>query len=69
MKKCDNKNGILGTSRTWMQQPIAGSTRVRSGEGLYPCASCNWLLRPAPTSAQIGLDTQQLALVVFPATK
>ena len=43
-----------------MQQPIAGSTRARSGEGLCPCASCNWLLYPAPTSAQDGLDLHQL---------
>ena len=48
-----------------MQQPNAGSTRSRSGEGLCPCASCNWLLHPAPTNAQEGLDPQQLALVVF----
>ena len=46
-------------------QPIAGSTRARSGWGLCPCASCNWLLHPAPTSAQDGLDPQQHALVVF----
>ena len=31
-----------------MQQPIAGSTRARSGQGLCPCASCNWLLHLAP---------------------
>ena len=41
-----------------------GSTRVRSGEGLCPCASCNGLLHPAPTSAQDDLNPQQLALVV-----
>ena len=33
---------ILGASRSRMQQPIAGSTRTRSGEGLCPCANCNW---------------------------
>ena len=30
-----------------------------------PCATCNWLLHPAPTNAQDGLDPPQLALVVF----
>ena len=29
-----------------------------------PCASCNWLLHPTPTSAQDGLAPLQLALVV-----
>ena len=33
--------------------------------GLCPCASCNWLLHYAPTSAQNGLDLLQLAPVVF----
>ena len=69
VKKCDNKNGILGTSRTWMQQPIAGSTRVKSGEGLCLCASCNWLLHPAPTSVKMVLTLSNLRWWCFPATK
>ena len=47
------------------QQPNAGSTRAKSGEGLCHSASCSWLLHSALTSAQDGLDPQQLALVVF----
>ena len=31
----------------------------------HSCATCIWLLHPAPTSAQDGLDPLQLALVVF----
>ena len=30
-----------------------------------PCATCNWLVHPALTSAQDGLDPMQLVLVVF----
>ena len=36
------------------------SKKARSSEGLCPCASFNWLLHPAPTSAQDGLDIQHL---------
>ena len=43
-----------------MQQPNAGSTRASSN-----CASCNWLLHPAPTSARDGLGPLQIALVEF----
>ena len=50
-------------SRSRMQQPNAGSTRARFCWGMCTCASCNWLLHPAPTS-QDGLDLLQLALVV-----
>ena len=40
--------------------------RAHPGLGLCPRASCNWVLHPAPTGAQDGLDPQQLpALVVF----
>ena len=53
---------LVGARKT---QPAQGSTRPRSGEGLCPRASCNSLLHPAPTSAQDGLDPQQLALVVL----
>ena len=40
-------------------------TRAQSLTRPCPCATCNWLLHPAPTSAQDGLDPLQLALVVF----
>ena len=43
----------------------AGSTRANSGQSLCHCASCNWLLHPALTSAQDEFDPLQLALVVF----
>ena len=48
-----------------MQQPIAACTRAQSLTRPCPCATCNWLLHPAPTSAQDGHDPPQLALVVF----
>ena len=48
-----------------MQQPIAACTRAQSLTRPCPCATCNWLLHPAPTSAQGGHDPPQLALVVF----
>ena len=47
-----------------MQQPIAACTRAQSLTRPCPCATCNWLLHPAPTSAQDGFDPLQLALVV-----
>ena len=56
---------ILGTSSSRIQQPIAAYTRAQSLTRRGPCATCNWLLHPAPTSAQDGLDPLQLALVVF----
>ena len=34
--------------RSGMQQPNAGSTRARSALRWCPCASCIWLLHPAP---------------------
>ena len=34
--------------RSGMQQPNAGSTRARSPLRWCPCASCIWLLHPAP---------------------
>ena len=34
--------------RSGMQQTNAGSTRARSVLGWCPCASCIWLLHPAP---------------------
>ena len=37
-----------------MQQPIEACTRAQSLTGLRPCATCVWLLHPAPTSAQDG---------------
>ena len=55
---------ILGTSRSRMQQPIASCTRAQTITGPCPCATCIWLLHPAPTSDQDGLDPLQLALVV-----
>ena len=56
---------ILGTSRSKMQQPIAACTRAQTLTRPCPCATCIWLLHPAPTSAQDGLDSLQLVLVVF----
>ena len=56
---------ILGTSRSRMQQPVAACTRAQSLTRPCPCATCNWLLHPAPTSVQDGLDPLQLVLVVF----
>ena len=47
------------------KQPNAGNTRARADYGLCPCATCNWLLHAAPTSAQDGLDPLQLALLMF----
>ena len=51
--------------RSRMQQPIAACTRAQSLTRPCPCATCNWLLHPSPTSAQDGLDPLQLVLVVF----
>ena len=58
-----NSTSCRGSRSSWalvarsrMQQPIAGNTRASSGWGLCPCAGCNWLLHPAPTSAQDGLE-------------
>ena len=34
--------------RSGMQQPNTGSTRARSALWWCPCASCIWLLHPAP---------------------
>ena len=51
-----------------MQQSIAACTRAQSLTGPCPCATYIWLLHPAPTSAQDGLDPLQLALVVFSST-
>ena len=48
-----------------MQQPLAACTRAQPPTRTCPCATCIWLLHPAPTSAQDDLDTLQLALVVF----
>ena len=57
----DNRKNI--TSR--MQQSIAACTRAQTLTRTYPCATCIWLLYPAPTSAQNDLAPLQLALVVF----
>ena len=55
-----------GTRRSRMQQPIAAfCTRAQTLTRACPCATCIWLLHPAPTSSQDGLDPQQLVLVVF----
>ena len=45
--------------RSGMQRPNAGSTRARSALRRCFCASCIWLLHPAPTYTcfQDGLDT------------
>ena len=40
-------------------------TRAQSLTGPCPCATCNWLLHPASTSAQGAFDLMQLALGVF----
>ena len=48
-----------------MQQPIAACTRAQTLSRTCPCATCIWLLHPAPTSAQDGLDPLQLVLVEF----
>ena len=40
-------------------------TRQQSLTRPCPCATCIWLLHTAPTSAQDGLDSLQLVLVVF----
>ena len=40
-------------------------TRAQSLTRPYSCATCNWLLHPAHTSAQGGLDSVQLVQVVF----
>ena len=55
----------MGTSRSRMQQPIAACTRAQTLTKPCPCATCICLLHPAPTSAQDGLDSLQLALAVF----
>ena len=58
----------------WLQvmriaHPIAACTRVQSlTRPCCPCATCIWLLHPAPTSAQDGLDSLQLALMLFSST-
>ena len=64
-------------SSTWMQLGCGGMhhTRISRWRGAActrpqsltrpcPCATCIWLLHPAPTSAQDGFDPLQLALVV-----
>ena len=40
------------------------SKQLQLAQGYNP-STCNWLLHPAPTSAQDGLDHLELALVVF----
>ena len=47
---------ILGISRSRMQQPITACTRAQTLTRPCPCATCIWLLHPALTSAQDGLD-------------
>ena len=44
---------------------VAACTRAQSLNAPCPCATYIWLLHPAPTSAQDGLDPLQLVLVVF----
>ena len=39
-----------------MQQPLAACTKAQILTRPCPCARCNWLLHPDPTSAQDGLD-------------
>ena len=56
---------IVGTCRSIMQQPIKACTRAQTDNRACPCATCIWLLYPAPTSSQDGLDPLQLVLVVF----
>ena len=48
-----------------MQQPIAGCTRAQFLTRPCPRATFIWLLHPAPSSSQDGLDSLQHALVVF----
>ena len=50
-----------------MQQPNAGITRARSALRWCPCASCIWLLHPAPILVLKMILTlcYILALVVF----
>ena len=49
-----------------MQQPNAGSTRARSALRWCPCATCIWLLHPAPILVpKMVLTHVPLALVVF----
>ena len=56
---------ILDTSSSKMQQPNAACTRIESLIRTCLCATCNWLLHPAPSSSQDSLDPLQLALVVL----
>ena len=48
-----------------MQQPIAAWARAGTLIRACPCATCIWLLYPAPASDQDGIDPLQLELVVF----
>ena len=59
---CNVRIGI----RTIPLKPLSGCTRAQSLRNLaLVLYTCIWLLYPAPTSVQDGLDPHQLALVVF----
>ena len=55
-QKLQRVKTILGTSRSRMQRPTAACTRAQTWTRTCPYATCIWLLHPAPTSAQDGLD-------------
>ena len=65
-RKLQRVKTILGTSSSRMQQTITTCTRAEALTRPCPCATCIWLLHPAPTLplAQDGLDSLQLVLVV-----
>ena len=64
------KEEVLDRIR-WTSIGVGCSNQMQLAQGHHliscPCATCAWLLHPAPiyTFAQVGLDTVQLALVVL----
>ena len=66
-RSCNPQECCTQLTATEVNRFLAPSTRAPPQCISCPCATCIWLLHPAPilVPMQDGLDTVQLALVVF----
>ena len=62
----ESREGMRGMANVLRMTVLSNQMQVTQGQGLIMvCATCNWFLHPAPTSANDGLDPLQLALLMF----